>query len=234
MSESEKLSQLWDLLEEATESPEAFAYSQIWTLFDEILETLPVEQHLSIAAKVFSKSASNLDKRSQQLLKDWSDSTNPQGPTVEDDIFSGLVRTSVQLDLDDLIAPLPDQTFKKYGSRPSRSLNPNDSVVAVVEKEKVLEMVKQIETIEDLRALAGDEDVGRWQSAIANYLASEEYSEIQLVQLQQALSMPMVEVWMGWMLGDYQLSQQGDFYETEGVLIENLVGKKDKIRDKRP
>jgi hypothetical protein len=50
-------------------------------------------------------------------------------------------------------------------------------------------------------------------------LASEKPSEIRLTQLQQALSMPMVEVWMGLLLGDYQLSQQGDFYETEGILL---------------
>lgn len=224
MSESEKLSQLWDLLEEATESPEANASAQIWTLFDEILLALPVEQHLSIAAKVFSASAVRLDKRSQQLLKDWSDSTNPIGPTVEDDIFSGLVRTNVQLDLDDLKAPTPLQTFKKYGSRQSRSLNPNDSVVAVVEKEKVLEMVEQIEaieTIEDLRALAGDEDVGRWQRAIADYFVSSQQENIRLTQLQQDLSMPIVEVWMGLLLGDYQLEQRGDFYATEEVWVSN-------------
>jgi hypothetical protein len=220
---SNRLSELWDLLEDATESPFEIASPQIWNLFDEILETLPVEQHLSIAAKVFSASAVLLDKRSQQLLKDWSDSTNPIGPTVEDDIFSGLVRTSVQLDLDDLIAPPMPQTFKKYGSRQSKRVYPNDSVVALVEKEKVLEMVEQIETIEDLRALAGDEDVGRWQGAIADYFAEFGHSEIRLTQLQQDLSMPMVEVWMGLLLGDYQLEQRGEFYETEGVLIENSV-----------
>jgi hypothetical protein len=219
---SERLSELWDLLEEAGESSSAIASSQIWTLFDEILETLPAEQHLSIAAKVFSAIAILLDKRSQQLLKDWSDSTNPIGPTVEADIFSGLVRTSVQLNLEDLKAPTPLQTFKKHGSRPS--LKPNGSVVAVVEKEKILAMVEQIETIEEIRALAGDEDVGRWQGAIANYFAEFGHSEIRLVQLQQALSMPIVEVWMGLLLGDYVLSQQGEFYETEGVVIGNLGG----------
>jgi hypothetical protein len=224
MSESEKLSQLWDLLEEAGESSGAIASSQIWKLFDEILETLPVEQHLSIAAKVFSEIAFLLDKRSQQLLKDWSDSTDPNGPTVKDDIFSGLVRTSVQLDLEDLKAPTPLQTFKKHGSRPS--LKPNDSVVAVVEKEKILAMVEQIETIEEIRALAGDEDVERWQGAIANFLSVNQPEKIGLTELQKALSMPMVEVWIGLLLGDYQLSQQGEFYETEGVVIENLVDKK--------
>jgi hypothetical protein len=90
---NEQLSELWDLLEEAIECSDAISYedtgdspsltlrerisSQIWTLFDEILETLPVEQHLFIAAKVFSAIAVRLDKRSQQLLKDWSDSTSP-------------------------------------------------------------------------------------------------------------------------------------------------------------
>jgi hypothetical protein len=150
------------------------------------------------------------------------------GPTFEKEIFSGLVRTSVQLNLEDLKAPNSPQTFKKHGSRPS--LKPNDSVVAVVEKEKILEMVESIETMEQIRSLAGDEDVGRWQSARlpparfanADYLASEKRREIRLTQLQQALSMPMVEVWMGLLMGDYVLSQQGDFYETEGIWVSKL------------
>jgi hypothetical protein len=95
--------------------------------------------------------------------------------------------------------------------------------VAVVEKEKILEMVEQIETIEtieQIRALAGDEDVGRWQRAIANYFASEKQEKIRLAQLQKALSMPIVEIWMGLLLGDYQLEQRGNFYETRTIFVE--------------
>jgi hypothetical protein len=221
---NERLSTLFDLLEEAGESPCSLSLAQCWKLFDEIFETIPVEQQLSMAAKIFGEIAHILHKRSQQLLKDWSDRSDPQGPTVEEDIFSGLVRTSVQLDLDDLIAPPPFQTFKKQGSRQSKRVDPNDSVVAVVEKEKVLEMVAQIETIEEIRALAGDEDVGRWQRAIAAYFSVNQPEKIVLTELQKALSMPMVEVWMGLLLGDYTLSQQGEFYETETVFVENLGG----------
>jgi hypothetical protein len=83
----------------------------------------------------------------------------------------------------------------------------------------MVEQIETIETIEQIRALAGDEDVGRWQRAIANYFASKGKEEVKLIELQKALSMPMIEIWMGLLLGDYRLEQRGDFYETKNVWV---------------
>ena len=99
--------------------PYAIAIDSIWKLFDEIWEEIPVEQQLPSAALVIAAITQVIAQKSQQLLKDWSDRTDPLGPTVSENIFSGLVRTTVQLDLEDLKAPTPPQTFKKHNSRSS-------------------------------------------------------------------------------------------------------------------
>ena len=72
----------------------------------------------------------------------------------------------MHLDLDDLIEPQTPQTFKPHG--PHQFLSPNqegDSVAAPVEKANVLAMLDEVTTLEDVRNLASDEDVEKWQSA---------------------------------------------------------------------
>jgi hypothetical protein len=70
----------------------------------------------------------------------------------------------------------------------------------------VLAMLDEVTTLEDVRNLASDEDVQKWQSAIANHLINVK-DEISLVKLQRVLQMPMVEVWLGLLLGGFTLEQ---------------------------
>lgn len=47
---------------------------------------------------------------------------------------------------------------------------------------------------------------------------------VSLIQLQQALGMPLVEVWLGLLLADqgqYLLEQRGDFYSLPGIWVRN-------------
>ena len=125
------------------------------------------------------------------------------------------------LDLDDLIEPQTPQTFKPHG--PHQFSSPNqegDSVAAPVEKANVLAMLDEVTTLEDVRNLASDEDVEKWQSAIANYLINVK-DEISLVKLQRVLQMPMVEVWLGLLLGGFTLEQRGDFYHNHNVWVKS-------------
>ncbi|MEH2092317.1 hypothetical protein [Nostoc sp.] len=135
------------------------------------------------------------------LLQDTRDRNSLLGPLISTDLFAGLVRTTMHLDLDDLIEPQTPQTFKPHG--PHQFSSPTelgDSLAAPVEKANVLAMLDEVTTLEDVRNLASDEDVEKWQSAIAKYLINVK-GEISLTQLQGGLKMPMVEVWLGLLLG---------------------------------
>ncbi|OYE02938.1 hypothetical protein CDG79_21255 [Nostoc sp. 'Peltigera membranacea cyanobiont' 232] len=72
--------------------------------------------------------------------------------------------------------------------------------------------------LEDVHNLASDENVEKWQSAIANYLINVK-DEISLVKLQRVLQMPMVEVWLGLLLGNFTLEQRGDFYSSQDIWV---------------
>ncbi|QLE45388.1 hypothetical protein FD723_34405 (plasmid) [Nostoc sp. C052] len=212
---------IWDVLDELSESPATSSLVPMWECLDAELENLPLEAQLSTAALAFSQIADILKSRAEVLLQDTRDRNSLLGPIVSTDLFAGLVRTTMHLDLDDLIEPQTPQTFKPHG--PHQFSSPNqegDSVAAPVEKANVLAMLDEVTTLEDVRNLASDEDVEKWQSAIANYLINVK-DEISLVKLQRALEMPMVEVWLGLLLGGFTLEQRGDFYNSRNIWVKS-------------
>jgi hypothetical protein len=212
---------IWDVLDEMSEAPPTSSLAPVWECLDTELESLPIEARLSTAALAFSQIADILKSRAEMLLQDTRDRNSLLGPIISTDLFAGLVRTTMHLDLDDLIEPQTPQTFKPHGPHQFLYLNQEgDSVVAPVEKANVLAMLDEVTTLEDVRNLASDEDVEKWQSAIANYLINVK-DEISLVRLQRVLQMPMVEVWLGLLLGGFTLEQRGDFYHNHNVWVKS-------------
>ncbi|MGF2037200.1 MAG: hypothetical protein RMZ43_018080 [Nostoc sp. CmiVER01] len=212
---------IWDVLDELSESPATSSLVPMWECLDAELEKLPLEAQLLTAALAFTQIADILKSRAEVLLQDTRDLNSPKGPIVSTDLFAGLVRTTMHLDLDDLIEPRTPQTFKPHG--PHQFSYPNqegDSVVAPVEKANVLAMLDEVTSLEDVHNLASDEDVPKWQNAIANYLINVK-DEISLVKLQRVLQMPMVEVWLGLLLGGFTLEQRGDFYHNHNVWVKS-------------
>ncbi|MDZ8033657.1 hypothetical protein [Nostoc sp. DedSLP04] len=213
---------IWDVLDELSESPTTSTLAPMWECLDAELEKLPLEAQLSTAALAFSQIADILKSRAEVLLQDTRDRNNPKGPIISTDLFAGLVRTTMHLDLDDLIEPKTPQTFRPHGPHQFSSPTELDnSVAAPVEKANVLAMLDEVTTLEDVRNLASDEDVEKWQSAIANHLINVK-DEISLVKLQRVLQMPMVEVWLGLLLGGFTLEQRGDFYHNQNVWVKSF------------
>ena len=66
----------------------------------------------------------------------------------------------------------------------------------------------------DLLELAEQENIPLWQSAIALWIQQHHEQKVSLLQLQQALGMPLVEVWLGLLHSPtfYQWDGQGEFY----------------------
>lgn len=209
---------IWDILDEISSAPQTSTLAAVWECLDTELTNLPVEAQLTTAAAAFYQIADILKTRVQLLLEDIRAESDTDGPVISTDIFAGLVRTTMQLDLDDLIEEPPVQTFRPHEPHQfTQSATSSDSVAAAVEKENVLAML-DIQTLEDVHRLAGDEDVQKWQSAIAQYLIDIK-DEISLFKLQRALRMPIVEVWLGLLLGGFELEQRGDFYNSLNVWV---------------
>ncbi len=200
---------LWDLIEEASETPSNLALTNVWRSLDQTIAPLPIDQQLQVAAEAIARLAASLNTRAEFLLKDWDDRHNLEGPEISTDLFAGLVRLPIELDLSDLKAsPEPPPVSKR-----KRKSAPEDSVVGLVPKANALAFAEAM-TLDNIRELASEEDVERWTGAIAQHLDSVG-TAICLTDLQQALGMPLVEVWMGLLLGGFALKQEGGFYSQD-------------------
>jgi HD-GYP domain-containing protein (c-di-GMP phosphodiesterase class II) len=162
--------------------------------------------------------------RSDWLLSSWEQAHNLEGPVVAQEMLAGLVRQTMSLDLTALLeAPEPEHRTRRTPSEPG-------SVVGTVDKAALLQVIEEIEAhsseavrCADPLSVAHSENVAQWTTAIARWMEPRcDREAVSLIQLQQALGMPLVEVWLGLLLADqgqYLLEQRGDFYEPLGIWL---------------
>ncbi|MDX2096989.1 MAG: hypothetical protein SFW36_04370 [Leptolyngbyaceae cyanobacterium bins.59] len=223
------MSALDELLEDLVEFPDRVKQEDVWECLELALEGLSVEAQLKVAANTIEQVAQVLDRRMQQFVQDWEDKTNPEGPAVQQDIFANVVRSHMELDLSHLkleAEPIPARERRKREKREQAE----PSIAGPVGKEQVLEMIEEIELEEEnlqaqLAQFAGGEEIEKWRGTIAMGI-DETGLPVNLIMLRNALNMPLVEVWLGLLLGGYCLerSPSEDFYATEGVMIAGLPG----------
>jgi len=84
-----------------------------------------------------------------------------------------------------------------------------------LEQESLLSVEEEFE-----RAIstAHAEDVSSWIEAIAQYIENN-FSPMRLIDLQAALPLSMVEIWLSLLLGDFKLEQRGEFYNASEIWI---------------
>ena len=79
-------------------------------------------------------------------------------------------------------------------------------------------------------ALAHDENVSEWGAMISARLGElerESSDEVQvsisLLELQRAIDLPLIQVWLGLLLNEFAIEQRGEFYDTENIWIRAII-----------
>ncbi|MBD2075402.1 hypothetical protein H6F86_16160 [Phormidium sp. FACHB-592] len=103
------------------------------------------------------------------------------------DFLAGLVKQSTSLNLEALVEAAPAE-------RRSRVTNPIDSVAGVLDQQTLIDVLEAMQPL----SVAHAENVGDWSVAIVSYL--QQHPSISLVEVQQTLKMPLVELWIGALL----------------------------------
>lgn len=80
----------------------------------------------------------------------------------------------------------------------------------------------EAEAFNQTMEIAHDEDVSSWVGAINQCLQKRQISTISLVSLQQLMGVPLVQLWLALLLGEYVMEQHGEFYDVEQVWISVL------------
>jgi chromatin segregation and condensation protein Rec8/ScpA/Scc1 (kleisin family) len=222
MTEARHLeSELESAFETASLAPQQVNLSAEWERFERFLEDLPHYDRLKLAGLLIAYLANLYEVKASRLLEAWEDAFHPQDPTFSEDWLKGLVRQEQQVDLSLFTKP-----NRRRSKSPAHDPDPEDSVVATVDKSKMLEMLDQMsleEAAQKAVSTAHDENVSDWNAEILTWFHQHHRSEISLKELQQSLNMPLIQLWLALLLGQYQLQQRGDFYSLDSIWV-SLTG----------
>jgi hypothetical protein len=208
---------LWEWLDEAAQVvaqlPELVMVQDGVAILDAALEDLsqiPLSVQLSIAAQAIDQLAGLYQRKAEELLFGWENQA-AIGATLSLGWSVGLVRQPVAFDLSTVVEPVAEKLPRRSKRNPA--VDPEDSIAAPIPKENAIAFLDAI-TGEDadlqsqLAALAGDESPAQWQAAIDRSFASfRDPVSLTFSQLQQQTELAPVELWLGLLLGSYQLSQ---------------------------
>ncbi|MEO1510243.1 MAG: hypothetical protein AAFU84_21615 [Cyanobacteria bacterium J06633_23] len=205
---------LEDAFEDAADMPEEANILELWQQFEGVMAELPWREQLRMGGEILAQLAEICEAKSEVLWEDWQDANNSDGPVMDGDWLRGLTRQSQEIDFSELV--------QRSGNRLTTGQDDvaeNDSVVGEVDKAVVLALVDE-PTLEEAKAKAlavsHAEDVSAWVAAISS---KRRPVPQRLIELQQQLRMPLIEIWIAALLGGFQLEQRGGFYETEEIWL---------------
>jgi hypothetical protein len=209
---------LWDVLSTARLTPEEANLPMVFKLLDLTLVDLDTRSQLRIAGKAVCQIADLFCDRSSFLFEELHSRTANGEPIMADDAFDRYVRQSMVVDFDQFIEPLQSLPRKA----PEYAKNGN-SIVGAIDKEVLIQALEQesllsLEEFEQAISTAHTENVSAWIEAIAHCIANNS-SPMRLIDLQAALPLSIVEIWLGLLLGDFKLEQRGGFYNASEIWI---------------
>jgi hypothetical protein len=207
---------IWDRLNLATTNSVGADFLGLLTAVDESIEQLPPNDRLGAAGEAIHRLVEIYAARSAMQLSEIEYLFRPeQEPIMSLSAFDRYVRQSMVVDLEQFIeVPELPEYEREY----------NLTVVREQSKAEILAYIGELEEIDpevayqQAMALAHDENVSEWGATISARL--DEWGQpISLLELQESIEMPLVQVWLALLLNGMTLEQRGDFYQTEQVWI---------------
>lgn len=159
--------ELFECLNEAARLPEEMSVIDLLDQLDITLDNVPVFEQMEVAGEALSQIASAFSERAALLLLDWEDRC--RGPLVDGDWLDGLVNRSPTFEL----AAYESEPVR-LPSPPRSSRKRDDRRVRYVTKTEILSSLdlQEPNTIEDIVALAQQEEIGAIERAIWEQLTS--------------------------------------------------------------
>ena len=210
---------LWDVLSTARQTPEDANLPMVFKLLDLTLVDLDTRSQLRIAGEAVCQIADLFCDRSNFLFEELHSRAVNGEPIMADDVFDRYVRQSIVVDFEQFIEPL--QSLPRKIPEPTKHGN---SMVGAIDKEVLIQALEEEcllsleEEFERAISTAHAEDVSSWIEAIAQCIINNS-SPMRLLDLQMALKLTIVEIWLGLLLGDFKLEQRGEFYNSTEIWI---------------
>ncbi len=208
---------LWQDLKAAINAPETADIKILFQDLERVVAEAQSDQRLLLAGEAIAYIVEIYVLKANLILDSLEVRDTSVGPILTEDFLSGLMRQSMTIDLSDLMENL----FEKQPTTTKPLSQETDEGYHTDSQDKKKTKVIADEVGHDAKSLmlelAGKENVPAWAAAISQWLTSRSSTEsVSLLQLQQELGMPLVEVWLGMLLGgqdQYNWEQHGDFYD---------------------
>jgi hypothetical protein len=210
---------LWDVLSIARQTPENANLPMVFKLLDLTLVDLDTRSKLRIAGEAVCQITDLFCDRSNFLFEELYARAAKGEPIMADDAFDRYIRQSMVVDFDQFIEQL--QSLPRKSPEQAKSIN---SVVVEIDKEVLIQSLEQEsllsfeEEFERAISTAHAEDVSAWIKAIA-YSLKINHLPMRLLALHDSLQLPIVEIWLGLLLGNFKLEQKGTFYNLNEIWI---------------
>ena len=205
--------------EEAAEVPEKADVLSLWAQFEGDLAGLEQRDHLRVAGDILVQLAGLCEAKADVLWEDWQDAHNAEGPVMGEGWLQGLTRQTQELDFSELV----ERSYHPSSDLHREDKTDEDSVAGDVKKLSVLDMIDALDDA-DLKsqalAVSHAENVSDWVKALSSRQTA---APQRLIDVQQQMKMPLIEVWIAALLGGFLLEQRGSFYETQEIWVS--VGK---------
>lgn len=228
---------LWEVIHTSSQAPETANLPMVFDLLDLALLDLDTRSQLQVVGKAIAQIADLFYDRSSLFLAELHSRSQGE-PVIADADFERYLHKHIDLDLEQFMQSL---------SRPPRQLSEQDdldsspdSTAGEISKDLLLQTLEQEqwlnegvnEGIEDaaqvqasiqdqILTIAHTEDISHWIQAIALCLEQQQ-AAIGLTDLQKQLKLPLVEIWMGLLLGNFHIQQTQGFYDRSGIQIARI------------
>ena len=213
---------MWQDLKTAKSEPLAANLQQLWSKLEQVIELTDKNQKLRVLGDAIASIVEIYVMRANAILSTLEAPDSSGGePILSEDFLNDLMRQSMSIDLSDMMEklfPEPESKPRSPVPAPSSVVAPQNLDAAYAIASIVPDDPKQM-----LVELAGNEQVSQWSTTISNWIQQHSCSErVSLLQLQQALGLPLVEIWLGLLLSSghqYGWETSGDFYSDAGEIL---------------
>lgn len=204
-------------LEDAAATPALADLHTLWQQFEPVLEQLSTQEQLRLGSEVIQHLADIYQAKANYLLEDWENTYDPQDPAVTGDWLQGFVRQTQHLDLSELTTPAQRRP-RKTSKTPKSN---RDTLVGEVPKDNILQMLDQVE-LESSKAsalaVAHEERIQDWVTEIHHWF-DQHPQPVLLLQLQQHLGWPLVQLWLSLLLGGFCLEATDAHFYSPRIVI---------------
>jgi hypothetical protein len=222
---------LWNALEKARRFPETMDVRSLCDALEQAILDQPLAEQLRVVADGIEQLVGVYAERADYLIDGYERRHNPQEPIVDLEGCVELFVQSLQLDVSELMEPEDEVQYPvQRGSRVREE--ETGSVIGILDQAALLAQLDQrlseepgmteAEAFNRAIATAHDEDVLAWSGAIGRGMSAMGGEAVLLVELQRAIEMPLIQIWLALLLSGYGVEQRGEFYKAGTIWVTEL------------